>query len=300
MKKKQFLSFIICLFISTTGLENAICFSAEEPEQLQIICNAGLLTIKAVQVKPEDLFIKLGRECNIDIISHGDVFPDQEVSVHFEDKPVKKGVKTLVQTCAIKNYLMDFQRDSESSLRLAKVDLFTSGSGQRIFSRAQDALPRKFTKEESIRSETETRPSDADSRIKAEIKRRRSFTATSDFRWDGSAPIAFPEFKGALPYEQSTHEWDESAKSFSEQTMDLVPPAVRDIVAELIITTSDDIARERGADIITQEISSVALIRIGKRFNLPPNVMKNMPRKTDDFSKGRISIEPEHLEKQYH
>jgi len=89
---------------------------------------------------------------------------------------------------------------------------------------------------------------------------------------DGSGPYCFPEFKGELAYDKSEFAWDESAKVF-RKTMDMVPPGVREMVSEQIIKVSDQIAKERGTDTITPDITAEAVERIGKQASLPPQVM---------------------------
>jgi hypothetical protein len=45
----------------------------EEVQSREIICEEGLASIEVAKIKPEQLFRKLGKECEIKIVAHGDV-----------------------------------------------------------------------------------------------------------------------------------------------------------------------------------------------------------------------------------
>ena len=193
-------------------------------DQLRIVCNGLQLSIDAENILPEQLFIELGRQCNIKIIAHGDVFPEQNVTIHFKDMPVRDGVRRLVKACSLRNYLMDFQRTQGGHMMLNKIDIFLGGSGTRILTRPE-------TTEETA-PVSGTTPADIaggdDLREIRNMRQRRSFTEDTDFMWDGNAPIAFPEFTGEIDFGKSQYDWDDAARVFAEKTMDLVPPSVRD------------------------------------------------------------------------
>jgi hypothetical protein len=239
------------------------------------------LTVSAEEAMPEDIFLELGKECNIEIIVRGGKFPENGVTIELKDMPIKDAVKRLVRACALKNYLMDFKKDDQGKSRLVKIDLSVGGRGQRVLTSA------KQKSDGSSVSKQNKRPYES------------SFSKDTDFQWDGSAPIAFPEFTGELAYDKSEFSWDESAKSFAENTMDLVPPGVRDMTSEQIIKMSDQIAKERGTDTITSDITAEALQRIGKQAGMPPDVMKLMPKSPKDFDKPKIPIDPSQLQEEY-
>jgi len=118
----------------------------------------------------------------------------------------------------------------------------------------------------------------------------KSFKKNSAFRWNGSAPIGFPEFTGALPFPSpgtSTHDWNGAAKKFALKSMSLLPPAIRDNVGNYIIKACDDIASQDGASDITVDIVSKAFTELAKGCRMPENVLKNLPKTMEDFDKPR-------------
>jgi len=271
--KKYFLPLFILTIVFCSG------FSVSAANKLEIIHNKGLLTVSAEDAMPEDVFLALGKECNIEIIVKGEKFPENGVTIELKDMPIKDAVKRLVRACGLKNYLMDFKKDDQGKSQLVKIDLSVGGSGQKVLTRKSSDKPR--ASKQSMRSY------------------KSSFTKDTDFQWDGSAPIAFPEFEGELAYDSSEFDWDDSAKGFSENTMDMVPPGVRDMVSEQIIKMSDQVAKERGTDTITPDITAEAMRRIGKQANLPPQVMNLMPTNADDFNKPKIHINSGQLQEEY-
>ena len=86
---------------------------------------------------------------------------------------------------------------------------------------------------------------------------------------------------------------------FSENTMDLVPPGVRDVVGEQIPKMCSQIAKERGTDIITSDIVVEAINRIAKQANLPPSVMDLMPENMDDFDRTRTPIHDDQINEEF-
>jgi hypothetical protein len=286
LKKYFLLPVVLILFI----LNSVSAFAADE---LEIIHEDGLLTVSADNVSPEKIFLELGEVCDIDIITHGDVFPEKGVSLILKDMPIKEAVKRLVRTCQLKNYLMDFKKDSQGKSRLKKIDLYISGSGQKYLTQSagKDVKTKKSTRSDSVDKQSDS----VDKQKKANRPYKSSFTKDTDFVWDGSAPIAFPEYKGEIAYDQSEATFDDSAKEFSEKTMDLVPPGVRDMVSEQIIKMSDQIAKERGTDTITSDITAEAMQRIAKQAKMPPQVMDNIPGNLDDFDREKVQIDPDQL-----
>ena len=278
--KKYFLLSVVLILFFLNGVS---AFAADE---LEIIHKDGLLTVSADNVSPEKIFLELGEVCNIDIITHGDVFPGKGVSLKLKDMPIKEAVKRLVRTCQLKNYLMDFKKDSQGKSRLKKIDLYISGSGQKYLTQSagKDVKTKKSTRSDSV-----------DKQKNNKMPYKSSFSKDTDFVWDGSAPIAFPEYKGEIAYDQSEATFDDSAKEFSEKTMDLVPPGVRDMVSEQIIKMSDQIAKERGTDTITSDITAEAMQRIAKQAKMPPQVMDLMPESMDDFDRAKIPIDSDQL-----
>jgi hypothetical protein len=285
------------------------CVSAFAADELEIIYKDGLLTVSADNVIPEKIFLELGQVCNIDIITHGNVFPEKGVSLKLKDMPIKEAVKRLVRTCALKNYLMDFKKDPQGQSQLVKIDLYMGGTGQRYLTQGrgksgQKAAGKKVKTEKNTRSDSvdkqkSTRSDSADKQKKNKMPYKSSFSKDTDFVWDGSAPIAFPEYKGEIAYDQSEATFDDSAKEFSEKTMDMVPPGVRDMVSEQIIKMSDQIAKERGTDTITSDITAEAMQRIAKQANMPPQVMDLMPESMDDFDRAKIPIDSDQMQEDY-
>jgi len=274
----------LIVFLLTMGF----CPEVSGQETLAIVYEKELLSVDAVNVKPEDLFLALGRQCKIEIIAHGDVFPDQPVSISFKDTPVKDAVKRLVRVCALKNYLMDFKKEKNGTARLAKLDLFMAGAGERVLVRAEGKPA------EPVPAQPSQQPA-----APQEMDGRSSFSKNSGFQWDGSAPINFPEYAGAVPYETSKYSWNDDSKTFTKKTLDIIPPAVRDMMAGSLVTTCDEIARERNAQTITPDIVAEAADRLARQANMPPMVMKNLPKRMEDLDRQKIPLAPEHLKEQY-
>jgi len=279
---KSALTVIFCFLV--TGL----CSEVRAQDKLAIVYEKDLLSVDAVNVKPEELFLALGRQCKIEIIAHGNVFPDQPVSISFKNTPVKDAIKTLVRICGLKNYLMDFKKEKNGTARLAKLDLFMAGAGERVLVKADDKPAVTTT----------VQPSQPPSAMK-EMESRSSFNKDSKFQWDGSAPINFPEYTGTIPYETSKYSWNDDSKAFTQKTLDIIPPAVRETMAGSLVTTCDDIARERNAQSITPDIVAEATDRLARQANMPPMVMKNLPKSMEDLNKQKIPIAPEQLKEQY-
>ena len=93
--------------------------------------------------------------------------------------------------------------------------------------------------------------------------------------------------------------WQGEAKDFAKQSMDIMPPAVREGTAEAIIRTCDEVAKEKGSDSITVDITSAALERLARKSNMPPELMKNLPKTMADMNKPRGPIDPAHLNPEY-
>jgi hypothetical protein len=271
--------------------------------KLEIIYKDGLLTVSADEVIPEKIFLELGEVCNIDIITHGDVFPEKAVSLKLTDMPVKEAVKRMVRTCELKNYLLDFKKDPQGKSRLAKIDLYMGGSGQRYLTQERKSPANKAAVNQPAVKKAGTQKStpsgSAVKQKKDTAPYKSSFSKDTDFVWDGSAPIAFPEYKGELAYDTSEASWDDSAKNFADNTMDLIPPGVRPTVSEQIIKMSDLIAKERGSDTITSDITAEAIKRIAKQANMPPQVMDLIPENIEDFDVPKIPIDSEQLTEEY-
>jgi hypothetical protein len=291
--KKYFLlpAVLFLLFLNSVS-----AFAADE---LEIIYKDGLLTVSADNVIPEKIFLELGEVCNIDIITHGDVFPEKGVTLKLTDMPVKEAVKRMVRTCSLKNYLMDFKKDSQGQSQLVKIDLYMGGSGQRFLTQGKKQPASKAAVSKTAVKKGETQKSTRSDSVNKQKKDKRpyksSFSKDTDFVWDGSAPIAFPEYKGEIAYDQSEATFDDSAKEFSEKTMDLVPPGVRPTVSEQIIKMSNQIARERGTDTITSDIAAEAMQRIAKQSKLPQSVRDNIPTNMGDFDGPKIHIDDDQL-----
>jgi cell division protein YceG involved in septum cleavage len=196
-----------------------------------IICQNGSLSVDAVKVHPEALFAELGKQCNMEVSLRGNTLANEEITIHFENLPVKEGVKKLVKACSFKNYLIDFQEGSKKS---AKLVLLSEGTGQKI-----------------LNKEVET-------------------------QGPSQPPVVpqmqeFPEYAGKLPYDKSQADWDDEAKTFSYKIMNTIPPAARDAVAKDITEECNEVAREKDAKKITQEIVKEAWQRLGEKHNMPPS-----------------------------
>jgi hypothetical protein len=193
---------------------------------------------------------------------------------------------------------MDFKKDPQGQSQLVKIDLYMGGSGQKYLTQG-NVTPVKKTAVKDVKPGKNTRSDSVDKQKKNKMPYKSSFSKDTDFVWDGSAPIAFPEYKGEIAYDQSEATFDDSAKAFSENTMDLVPPGVRDMVAEQIVKMSDQIARERGTDTITSDMIAEAIQRIAKQAKMPPQVMDLMPETQEDFDRPKIQIDSDQMNEEY-
>ncbi len=284
---------VVMIIIITILWLSAVQAVQENPK---IIYQNGMLTVDAQRITPEALFTALGKQCAVEVVTHGDVFPDGEVTISFAQLPVKEAVKKLVKACALKNYLIDFQGDSPEHKRLAKLELFIGGSGIKVLTKA--AVPPPSASAPVV---AEIMPSEEMQNLResGKLQERRAFREGFHMDYDGSALVEFPEFKGKLEYEKSEYIWNDEAKTFSHKSMSTVPPAFRDVVGEYLIKECDEIAKERNATVITQGMAAEALQRIGKNFNMPESVMKNIPKTFEDLDKPRIPLDPGNLNPEY-
>jgi hypothetical protein len=296
MQRKLVFYVMLVLFFNGIAILDGNVSDVQGAENPEIVYKDGLLSVDAEKVKVEPLFLELGKQCNIDIIAHGDVFPEKDITINFEGLSIKEAIKRLVRACNLKNYLMDFKKDSSGQSRLAKIDLYMGGGGQRVLTRAKDVPSEKTatkTRQPDRKKPGQDKPRKPDKMPKS------SFNKESGFEWDGSAPIDFPEYKGELAYDKSKYQWDEGAKEFSDRSMDLIPPAVRDMVSDMVIKKSDEVAQEQGSDTITSEIFNEAFHRLAKEANMPPNVMKVIPKTKEDLEKPRVPIDSKHLNEEF-
>jgi len=224
----------------------------------------GLLSLDAESVQPEDIFRAIGNACNITVIAHRAVFPDRPVTIHIAGQPVKEAVKTLVRTCGLKNYLLDFKKGKDGSTQLAKIDLFMGGGGKRVLVRPAEVPENPAPAQQPVAPPQAMEPGS-------------SFSNDSKFQWDGSASIDFPKYTGSVPYETSKYSWNDDAKTFTKKTLDIIPSAVGDIVVGSLVAACDELARERGAPSITPDIVAAATEQLARRANMPPMVKKAFP-----------------------
>jgi hypothetical protein len=275
----------VLALLAIVPLAGTTGYTAEKPGTPQIVYVHNLLSVDAVNVQPEALFTTLGKTCNIEVIVHGEVFPETLVSIQFSRVPVKEAVKRLLKACALRSYVLDLQGE-KPEIRIAKLELFVSGSGERVLTRSAESLAQshKAEKPQAERQEAIDQREDKNSSVK-----------DSGNSWDGSAMLDFPKYSGEVPYDKSSYKWQGEAKDFAKQSMDIMPPEVRDGTAEAFIRTCDEIAKEKGSDSITVDITSAALERLARTANMPPELMKYLPKTMADMNKPRVPIDPGHL-----
>jgi len=265
-----------------------------------ILYEKNLLSADADSSNPEDIFLALGKACRVEIITHGEEFSQKAVTIHFKNKPLKEGIKTLVKVCGVKNYIMDFKQDKAGDQKPAKLDLYMGGSGDYVLVRGADTPQEENSAKLTVATDIESANQMGQDSSREEIPSDKgSFAEGGNFKWDGSAPIAFPEYKGELDYAKSKNVWPNEAKEFSKNSMSILPPAIRGMMADAIIITSDEVAQERGAGTITPDITAEAIARLARSANMPPDVMKNIPKSMSDFNKPRVPISAENLKEQY-
>ena len=254
-------------------------YTAEKPGTPQIIYEHNLLSVDAVNVQPEVLFTSLSKACNIKVIAHGKVFPETLVSIRFSRVPMQEAVTRLVKACALHSYVLDLQGEKPEEIRVAKLELFVSGSGERVLTKSAEspALSHKAEKPQAEQQE-----------VIDQREAKSSLVKDSGYSWDSSAMTNFPKYNGEIPYDKSSNTWQGEAKDFAKQSMDIMPPAVREGTAEAFIKTCDEIAKEKGADSITVDITSAALERLARKSNMPPELIKKMPKTMADMNKPRV------------
>jgi hypothetical protein len=275
----------VLVLLAIIPMVGATGYTAEKSGTPQIIYEHNLLNVEAVNVQPEKLFIALSKACNIKVIAHGEVFPETPVSIQFSRVPLQEAVKRLVRACALRSYVLDLKEEKPEQMRIAKLELFMSGSGERLLTGAVEspALSYKADKPQSEKQEAIDQHQAKSSLVKG-----------SEYSWDGSAMIDFPKYNGEIPYDKSSNTWQGEAKDFTKQSMDIMPPAVREGTAEVFIRTCDEIAKEKGSDRITVDITAAALEQLARKSNMPPELIKYLPKSMADMNKPRVAIEPSH------
>ena len=262
-------------------MAGATGYAAEKSAAPQISCEHNQLSVEAVNVQPEKLFTALSKACNIKVIAHGEVFPETPVSIQFSRVPMQEAVKRLVKACAVRSYVLDLQEEKPEQIRIAKLELFMSGSGERVLTGAAEspALSYKADKPQSEQQEA--------------IEHKAKSSPVKDSK-DGSAMMDVPKYNGEIPYDKSSCTWQGEAKDFVKQSMDIIPLEARDGMAEAFIRTCDEVAKEKGSDSITVDITSAALERLARKSNMPPELIKYLPKSMADMNKPRVAIEPSH------
>ena len=275
----------VLTLLAVIPLAGTAGYTAEKPGTPRIICEHNLLSVDAVNVQPEVLFTALSKTCNIAVIAHGDVFPKTPVSIQLSRVALQEAVKQLVKACALHSYVLDLQGEKPEEIRKAKLELFVSGSGERVLTGSAEspALSHKAEKPQAERPDAIGQGEAKSSSVK-----------DSGYSRDGSARMDFPKYNGDIPYDKSSNKWDGDAKDFLKQSMDIIPPAVRAGTAEALIRTCDEIAKEQGTDSITEDITAAALERLARQSNAPPEVIKNLPKTMADMNKPRVPIESGH------
>ncbi len=239
---------ISCALYITALILGGITAVALAQDNPQMIYKDGLLSVDAVKIKPEALMAALGQKCNISVVAHGDVFPEDAVTIHFDNLAVREGVKKLVKACGFKNYLIDFQDDDPGNKKFARVELFMSGSGTRLLNAATEVPPQPQN-------------------LPAAAEKQQDQSAGAGAQTHG---YVFPEFQGTLDYEKSKNTWQDEAKTYTHKTLGSVPPEYRDVAADYLLKTCDEIAQERGVTAINKGIAAEAFQRMGKKYNMPP------------------------------
>ena len=242
----------LCVTAIILGRITAVAIAQDNPK---IIYRDGLLSVDAVKVQPEALMSALGQKCYVSVMAHGDVFPEGAVTIRFENLAVREGVKKVVKACGFNNYLIDFQDDAPANKKIARVELFMSGSGTRLLNTATDPQQQSYV------------PPQIQSPPAAEKPQDRSQVTGAQAQ--GSASPEFPEFQGTLDYDKSKNAWQDEAKTHTQKALGAVPPAYRDTAADYLIKTCDEIAQERGVTVINKGIAAEAFQRGVKKY-MPP------------------------------
>ena len=261
-------------------------------ENLEMNCDGGILSVTANNVKSDALFIELASKCNTEIVTHGNVFPDTPVTITLKDITVADGIKRLVKACGLKNYLLNFKGAATEKTRPLKLDVFLGGTSEHKLGQPSGSGLTQPVLEENkkpagstvVNNTTEINPGQKPDAV--------PLPATEVFsKWDGSALIEFPEHTGTqLPYDQSKFQWNDDAKNYAKESMNILPPEIRDSFSSAYLRECDEIARQKNDWSITPETTSEALASLAKKAGMPPEVMKNLPKTIDDFNKPRMPL----------
>jgi hypothetical protein len=270
---------IICILARACSALVFLCSAspAADHGKVTITCESGLLSVTAENVNPEALFSELMKNCKVQVVTHGNVFPKTEITLKFKDVPVEEGMKRLVKACGLRNYLINYPGGAPGKTTLVKLELFLGGTGE------LNLMPKSYDGPAPVANEKLTGTAEQNDAA-------RSSAAAGYSNWDGSALIDFPEYRGQLPYDTTNYQWDDRAKAFVQESMNIIPPEIRDGFAGAYIKECEQIARQKNSSVITPEITAEALESIAKKGNMPPAVMKNIPKTIDDFQKPRIRL----------
>jgi hypothetical protein len=158
----------------------AVCLVApavaddEDTSGGMVVCEQGLLSVNAREVRSEEIMKELGERCAIKVIVHGDVFSEVPVSVVFQDMPVRRGVERLLRVANISNYMLHFTETDNETL-LVGLDLIGKKGGARHLTTG--AVPRAPVSA-VIKQERMEQPSPAE--IEAEIEMQENFLRIMD------------------------------------------------------------------------------------------------------------------------
>ena len=101
MQRKLVFYVMLVLFFNGIAILDGNVSDVQGAENPEIVYKDGLLSVDAEKVKVEPLFLELGKQCNIDIIAHGDVFPEKDITINW------KFVKDMKTSKRCKRYFFE-------------------------------------------------------------------------------------------------------------------------------------------------------------------------------------------------
>ncbi len=123
--------------------------AAEEVMEGPVKFADGLISVKAKDMRSEDLLKEVGEKCAIKIVLYGEVFTDTPLSAQFHQVPVRQGIQRILRLAKVKNYLMHFE-ESKKEDKVVQLDLIGKKGGQRELTGGAKPTLKKHTAEQVI------------------------------------------------------------------------------------------------------------------------------------------------------
>jgi hypothetical protein len=131
----------ICPLLSVLLLCISLLLFAEAPRAETVVCDEASLSVKASNMKAEDLITAIGNACGIKMVLRGELFTEDVYSVQFEKLPVRAGLERVLRIVNIPNNMMHFS-EIDGRQRVVEINLIgTKGGERQLTAGASQALP---------------------------------------------------------------------------------------------------------------------------------------------------------------